>query len=71
MKIEATELKPGQVIRVEYGCPDNWVDFTVDRIHHFENMVTVKCHHGSIVENIGCAIHELVEVVTEGVEKTE
>lgn len=65
MRVKAEELRQGQMIRVEYGCQDNWIHFTVDRVSHFKHMVTVECHHGNIEASIGYAPYEPVEVMEE------
>lgn len=48
MKIKASDLKPGQVVELEYGAAENWTKFIVDQVIKFDKMVTVKCHSKNI-----------------------
>lgn len=44
MKVRAMDLKPGQIIRIEYGDYDNWVNFVIDGIVSNGKHVDVQCH---------------------------
>lgn len=50
---KAKELVVGDVIRIEYGDYDNFVNFEVDEVVNKENKTEVKCHKGR-VENTFC-----------------
>ena len=60
---QALELKTGDVVRVEYGDYDNWVNFMVDRVERLEKMVCAKCHYGEIVSELCFDLNEKIEVV--------
>lgn len=61
-KVNAAELEPGQVIRVEYGDYGNWVDFTVDGTEEAPKGVRVRCHNGRIESVFVFEKDEAVEV---------
>jgi len=50
---KAKELVVGDVIRIEYGDYDNFVNFEVDEVINKGNKTEVKCHKGR-VENMFC-----------------
>ena len=58
MKVKVKELVPGQVIRVEYGDYENWVNFQVD----VERYINVDCHAGGIHTTLAMEPEEMVEV---------
>lgn len=60
--IKASELKPGQTVRVEYGDYGNYARFQIDEVHVFEKMTVVKCHAGDIQANLAWQNEEMVEV---------
>lgn len=64
MKVKAAQLRSGQLIRIEYGLPDNIINFTVDRIEQQEKMVIVFCSHGSIKGSPAYRLDEEVEVIS-------
>lgn len=61
-RVSATDLKPGQVIRIEYGDYDNWMDFTVDAVEEAPKGIRVKCHKGRIEQSFLFKKSEIVEV---------
>lgn len=67
-KVMASELQSGQIIRIEYGDYDNWVNFTVDSIEIADDRVYVKCRSGTIIPEFPFSANELLEVVEEVVE---
>lgn len=60
---QALEIKTGDVLRVEYGDYDNWVNFTIDRVERLEKMICMKGHHGKIVSDLCFGLNEKVEVL--------
>jgi hypothetical protein len=62
MKVKVKELVPGQVIRVEYGDYENWVNFQVDAVKPAERYINVGCHAGGIHTTLAMEPEEMVEV---------
>ena len=52
----------GQVIRVEYGDYENWVNFQVDAVKPVERYINVDCHAGGIHTTLAMEPEEMVEV---------
>ena len=63
MKVKVKELVPGQVIRVEYGDYENWVNFQVDAVKPDGRYINVDCHAGSYIQPWRWSREEIVEVV--------
>ena len=63
MKVKVKELVPGQVIRVEYGDYENWVNFQVDAVKPDGRYINVDCHAGSIYTTLALEPEEIVEIV--------
>lgn len=63
MEVRARELKAGQMIRVEYGDYDNWVEFHVDAVSQDGKYIDVECHAGGIHTTLAMRPEEFVEVV--------
>ena len=62
---KASDIKPGDIIRIEYGNYNNWVRFTVDDITlKNEDAATVSCHAGNISEKFDMQPDSIVEVVS-------
>ena len=45
MIMRASELKPGHVIRVEFGDYDNWQSFVVDGIRQAKDSIVADVHY--------------------------
>ena len=62
MKVKVKELVPGQVIRVEYGDYENWVNFQVDAVKPAERYINEACHAGGVHTPLAMEPEEIVEV---------
>lgn len=60
---QVKDLTPGDVIRLEYGMYDNFVDFLVDEVALERNGYKVKCHRGCVEEQFTFRVEEEVEVL--------
>ena len=63
MKVKVKELVLGQVIRVEYGDYENWVNFQVDAVKPAGRYIHVDCHAGGVHTTLAMEPEEIVEVV--------
>lgn len=63
MTVKARELMPGQMIRVEYGDYDNWVNFQIEAIKADERYIYADCRKGSRKETLVMKPEEKVEVL--------
>lgn len=59
----ASELQPGDRIRLEYGDYNNFVNFTVNEVREQGACVLVSCIAGPIQERFPMRKEELVEVL--------
>lgn len=57
------DIKVGDVLRIEYGTYDNFVNFTVDEIVQEDDSFKAKCHRGYIEERFSFRPEEEVEVL--------
>lgn len=63
MNKRVKELKAGDIIRLEYGTYDNFVNFTLDDVIHDGDSIKVKCHCGYIEERFTFHADKCVEVI--------
>ena len=40
MKIKSADIKPGDIIKFEYGDYDNWVTVRIDEVHYLKDSAT-------------------------------
>lgn len=62
-EVKAKELKPGQTIRFEFGCPDNWVTLHIERIEPFEKMIVLIGENNGFQRDYSFRPEDMVEVV--------
>ena len=65
MIMRASELKPGHVIRVEFGDYDNWQSFVVDGIRQAKDSIVHYRKYDTAKTDISFRSDETVEVIAD------
>lgn len=59
----AAELHPGQVIRFEFGTPDNWIRLEIREVYNYERQVLLKGKNNGYQDDYSFRPDEMVEVL--------
>lgn len=63
MKVKAKELRSGQVIRFEFGAPDNWIRLEIREVYNYERQVLLKGKSNGYQDDYSFQPDEMVEVL--------